>query len=126
MDDNRQRSDDISELWGPETNGVLEPAPPRGAQRGNQPGGQPRRRSEDRNGTGSGSQSGQPDRIGALERDLHRLIGLVAGLKSRLDLLEEQVRQVTAALPADQPEATGRVHKGMSRLSDVIKSTRSH
>ena len=113
MNDDLRHTDDISQLWGAEDNGAWEPAPLR----------RPVEPARPHAPNGNGNAHGQADRLDALERDVRALVQVVerveALVNERLSRLEQQVADLAA--PDER-----RGHKGISRLSGVIKSTRNH
>lgn len=66
--------EDISALWGPQGNGILDPAPMRAGRRAN------------------GHNHDDDDRVTTLERELRQV---TADLTQRLDRLERQVASLT-------------------------------
>ena len=112
------RPDDISELWGAQDFGVLEPAPPwRPAA--------PRKSAAAQTPNGNG----QVDRVSALEHDVRALADMVERLESlvndRLDRLERQVAETTKGGGGERGGTPYAVQKGVSRLSEAIRSTRN-
>ena len=121
MNDDPRHTDDISQLWGAQDYGVLEPAAPwrPAAEAGPAP-------------DGPQNENGQVDRVATLEGDVRALLDMVERLETvvneRLDRLEQQVAEFVAngRRKADE-QAGGRhaVQKGVSRLSEVLRSTRN-